>query len=253
MIRLLRGAAILVAAAFLALAAGCARPPAPVAVAGLPCSACGKDLTWPLLLCSACEAPHHPACWPATGRCARAGCAGAPPIAPPAALDLELDSGRESVALFLALLCGLGALYSYRGPRGYRERSPWWPVGLRYCSRMGLVLFLLWWALDDYRTLDARTRRIVRCSTFLGISSRSDEASFGDGDRLVLAYGISGRRYRVGELWLLFKDGTALSLFRQSRFVWSRQPEPTTLALQVRQILGIPVGYESQWTPPRLR
>jgi hypothetical protein len=227
--------------------------------------------------CRDCQTPHHRDCFAYAGKCAIYGCgcmrfnesAGRAPGVRwieikdpggdyvPQGYVVDFSSQRETLANVLLIVCGVAMIVCAMPPDRHREG----PVLSVFWATVAAIGFFIGAYLrantDDYRVIDAKTRKIWLHRKFGRTVTNTPEAEFYQCKELVVAwheFNFKGHK-RQWTLYLHLIDGSAIQL-TDSRSTSAHMPCPDWMretATKVSQLIGCPEEWRGEWEPQRLR
>lgn len=180
----------------------------------------------------------------------------------PQGFVVDFSSGREKAAMF-ALTAGLGvAFMACMPPKHSHAPMPYSPFWTWTALAVAAVFGFLRWNLDDYRVVDAKTRKIWMHRRFFRTVSNEPEADFDECAGIVVSsrdHQSKGSK-RTWTVFLTFRDGSAIELVDAqtvSMGIFSGSgdlPQATRATVdRVCRMIGVQLDFRTDWTPARLR
>lgn len=247
------------------------------------CLVCGAEMDLPKTVwCADCDTPHHRECFAYTGMCAIFGCGGMrfreegrrgrattwievttdDGTVVPQGYVVEFHSFRE-IAAVVAMVVALAAAAIYViGPARYHGARPWSPGGFGLAGLAFLASLMLYRNFDDYRIIDAKTRKVWMHRRLFNRVTLTVDAEFIDCLELVISYGDQKRDQwmRDWNAYLVLSDGSAIRLVDvYSERISSRRELPIVApslqdaANRIGQIVGLEPQIRAAWEPQRMR
>lgn len=233
--------------------------------------------------CRDCSTPHHRDCFAYAGKCAIFGCGcmrfnespkGArgvqwieikddDGIYVPQGYVVNFSSRRETFLNILIFVFVVGAFVAAAPPKHHRHAEwPWSPLWT-WASALaaGLCAFVRW-NTDDYRVVDAKTRKVWLHEKFFGRVSNAPEVDFSEIRKVLMTwrdYYHKGQK-RTWKLFLIMKDDTGILLMDAQTVsvgMLSNGGECPELmrenAKKVAKLIGVEEDWRENWDPYRLR
>lgn len=174
---------------------------------------------------------------------------------------VDFSSWRESFALVAVFVCAMLAFAAAAPPKHSHAPWPWSPFWMWTWIFVGMVSAWLRWNMDDYRVVDAKTKKIWLHQRFFGTVSNTPEVDFSECAEVVVAwhdYYHKGQK-RTWKMFLVMRDGSAIQLTDSKTvsiglFASGDCPEwMRATASRVSKLIGIQDDWRAEYQPYRLR